>query len=277
MEAASVISFFVFGLIVGSFLNVLVMRLGTGMPLFGGRSRCFTCGRTLSWYELIPLASFVIQRARCRTCRARISWHYPAVELLTGVVFAATASVMFSVGGVERIPALLFYLAIFSLLIAIVAYDIRHKIIPDALVYTFDGAVFLNLLGGESAGLALSERFVSHAFAGLVFFGVFAALWFFSGGRWMGLGDGKLALGIGLLLGFDGGIAALLVSFWAGALAGLFLLALRWAPRLFPRARRFTMKSEIPFAPFLVFGAMLAFFFSLSFGGIREFLYVIAR
>src|SRR3989344_4445016 len=82
---------FSFGTIIGSFLNVLVLRLGTGEAIGRGRSRCFSCGKTLTWRELIPLVSFITQKGKCRSCGSRISWQYPIVEFITGLVFLLVA------------------------------------------------------------------------------------------------------------------------------------------------------------------------------------------
>src|SRR3989344_5330345 len=83
--------FFVLGLVVGSFLNVIVLRLNTGRSVIRGRSQCFSCGGTLHWYELIPLASFALQSGRCKSCGAHISWQYPTVEFATAILFVLTA------------------------------------------------------------------------------------------------------------------------------------------------------------------------------------------
>ncbi len=87
MDISFGIFFFILGIVVGSFLNVIVLRFRSGLKATQGRSICFSCGKTLQWYELIPVASFLFQGARCRGCNSRISWQYPLVELLTGAIF----------------------------------------------------------------------------------------------------------------------------------------------------------------------------------------------
>ena len=87
---------FILGLIIGSFLNVVIMRLNTGESMIKDGSRCFSCGKNLKWYELVPVFSFIAQRGRCRECGSRISWQYPIVELITGVVFTLTALKIFN-------------------------------------------------------------------------------------------------------------------------------------------------------------------------------------
>lgn len=241
--------FFLLGLIIGSFLNVVIYRYNTGRTL-SGRSGCFSCGKKLSWFELLPVLSFAFQGGRCRGCRSRISWQYPLVELSTGLLFAF----VFSRVGFD--PFLLpLYLIVSCFLVIITAYDVRHKIIPDGFVFAFiflgfikviiSGDILWGLLGGIFTALPL-------------FF-----LWAVSRGRWLGFGDVKLALGIGLFLGWELGLSALTLSFWIGAVIGLFLIA--WGKsQLWRRRKSYTMKSELPFAPFLILSFWLVFLFSIN-------------
>src|ERR1035437_10118568 len=130
------IIFFVFGLIIGSFLNVVILRLNTQKSL-GGRSGCMSCLNKLSWYELIPVFSFLGLRGRCKNCKAKISIQYPIVELITGFIFAALFLKFQNVFFFNTVPVFsftyAFYAVAFSLLLVIAVYDIRHKIIPNKL------------------------------------------------------------------------------------------------------------------------------------------------
>lgn len=228
---------FVFGTIIGSFLNVAALRWNSGRSL-GGRSACASCGKQLTWKELIPLVSFLWQRGRCVDCRARISRQYPLVELWTGVVFATVPFVI--------VPVFCFYTVI-------LIYDLRHKIIPDALSYTAAALALLVALSGLSPhrSFLLLDWLAGPLLA--VFIG---GLWLVTRGRAIGLGDAKLALSIGFLLGAAMGFSALIVAFWIGALWGLGAM-------YFSR-KGLTMKSELPFAPFLIGGAWLAIIFHLD-------------
>lgn len=232
---------FIFGAIIGSFLNVVILRLGTGAG-FGGRSYCFSCRADLKWYELIPILSFFFQRGHCRTCYGRISWQYPVVEMLTGLIFVLVYSLLST-----NYLLVLYYWLVFSLLIVISVYDFRHKIIPNKLVYVF---IIFSLF--------------SPAFEifGAVLFLPFFLLWLASKGRAMGLGDAKLALGIGLLLGLSQGVVALLISFWIGAIFGIILLIAKKGAGL---------KTKIPFGPFLALAAFLVFIFKIDFNAIIQF------
>ena len=260
---SAVFSFFL-GIIVGSFLNVVIYRYHTGETV-SGRSRCLNCGETLNWRELLPVVSYLWQRGHCRFCRSSISLQYPLVELGTGTLFFLTTVKLFSPFLMPVINLILVWF-IMSLLVIITAYDLRHKIIPDLIVYSF---IFF------SAGYTLvhnHNQFYSHFLASLMFFLVFAGLWFGSGGRWMGFGDAKLVLGIGFFLGPWRGLTALMLGFWLGAAIGLILVALakltartkQGKKSLLSRSPYFTIKSEIPFAPFLVAGTLLTYFLNLN-------------
>ncbi len=239
----TVVILFVLGAIIGSFLNVWALRLNSGLTL-GGRSSCPSCGHRLSAWELVPVVSYLVLLGRCRVCRSQIPLQYPAVEILTGLVFAT-------------VPYLL--LPVFCLYIVITIYDWRHKIIPDSLVYP---AVALSL------GINLFN--LSHSFnllnllAGPLLFFFFAILWVLSRGRAIGFGDAKLSLSIGLLLGAAGGFSAVILSFWIGAGAGLLLMLMSRLNPLSTLGKKITIKSEIPFAPFMVLGAWLASVFPLD-------------
>ncbi|MBI2175525.1 MAG: prepilin peptidase [Parcubacteria group bacterium] len=255
---------FIFGVVIGSFLNVLVIRLGTGESVVSGGSRCLSCKRRLHWPELIPLVSFFIFRGHCGHCGSRISWQYPAVEFATGLVFLfiwlrIQQNFQFSIFNFQTIISFLFVAAMASLLIAISIYDIRHQIIPNQLAYPFIVLALFSVVwrlknwsafgGGKLAGENLA--------VGIGLFAFFALLWFVSRGRWMGFGDAKLALGIGWWLGWPLGITAFLFSFWTGAVVGVFLLIFSVPRRL---KGKYSLASRLPFGPFLAAGALAAFF-----------------
>ena len=232
---------FIFGAVVGSFLNVVVLRLNTGESIIKSGSRCFSCGKKLRWFELIPALSFIIQRGRCRSCRSKISWQYPIVEMLTGLAFVLT----YQHFGFNL--AFGFWILIFSLLIAISIYDFRHQIIPNQLVYPFIALSFFSPLF-QVSGFRIQ---VSGLLAGIILFSFFALLWLVSRGRWMGFGDAKLALGIGWLLGMHKGILALALSFWIGAIVSIYLMLFLGK----------SSKSRIAFGPFLALATFISFLF----------------
>ncbi|TSC61274.1 MAG: leader peptidase (prepilin peptidase) / N-methyltransferase [Parcubacteria group bacterium Gr01-1014_107] len=279
---------FLLGLCVGSFLNVVAFRYGSGKRIVFSRSKCMECGKTLSWFELVPLLSFLIQGGRCRNCGSKLSWQYPLVELLTGFTFVLVLSKTQLLSNITlenflaSLLQTLFFLVIFSILLVIAVYDFRHKIIPDGLVFLFIGLSFAKALFGYFLGSeTLAEVITSGLFIAFPFF----ALWFISRGRWMGFGDVKLALGMGFLLGLARGLYAVLWSFWLGGLVSIILLlaqsifsgkALLFTSlgqraesgsetSLFSEPRRFTMKSEVPFGPFMILGTAISFFLNWDF------------
>jgi len=251
---------FLLGTIIGSFLNVVIFRFNSGRKISKGRSICMTCSRSLRWYELIPVFSFLIQSGRCRRCASRISHQYPLVELFTGLVFTLIALKFLPILFVSYwsfIFLVVFFVFIFSLLIVISVYDLRHKIIPDKLVFIFIITTILSLFINHSGlGSVFHLPTPLALMAGPIFSIPFVLLWYFSKGRLMGLGDGKLILGIGWLLGLSEGIFALIISFWVGTIVSLLLIVIS--------RKKINMKTEIPFAPFLIISTLVTFLFSLD-------------
>ena len=251
--------FFVLGLIIGSFLNVVIIRLNTQRS-FGGRSICMSCQKQLRWYELIPLFSFLFLFGRCKGCKSKISAQYPLVEFATASVFAA---LFLKFQDIFFLNTLIFslmyayYAAAFSLLLVVVVYDMKHKIIPDALSLVFGILAFVGLFLFDVSGNGLFYPHMPSIWEFLSGFWVatiFALFWLVSSGTWMGLGDAKLAVGLGWLLGTFRLLSGAALAFWIGAIVGIILI-------LFTKNHK--MKSEIPFAPYLVLGALLAFLFEL--------------
>ncbi len=263
MDASIIFYIFtaVFGLVIGSFLNVIIYRFHSGFGMHG-RSKCLSCSKYLKAYMLIPLFSFLLQRGRCAYCRTKLSWQYPLVELGTSLLFLASAYV----NHVTDVPfsphvfsIFILHCAIWSILMLVMVYDVRHKIIPDRLSLIFALLAGLTLfLKSHWSMIPLpyipvlnSVPSWIHLVAAPVLAVPLALLWLFSGGRAMGLGDAKLAWGMGWFLGFSKGITAVMFAFWTAFIPSVILL-------LLPK-KHFTMKSEIPFAPFLILGTLIAY------------------
>ena len=242
---------FLLGAIIGSFLNVLILRYNTGRSL-GGRSGCLSCGKKLRWSELIPIVSFLWQKGKCVGCRSRVSWQYPIVESSTGFLFAL---IFWSLA--PTISLIIFYWLVAGASGFIIAYDWKHQIIPDRANYFLFGLAVLRVL-------FFGPSLIESVLTGLAFFLIFWALWYFSDGRWLGFGDAKLVLSLGLLLGASAGVTALCLAFWLGAIIGLTLIAFGRVSKLLKLFKRYTMKSEVPFAPFLLLGAWLTILFQLN-------------
>lgn len=213
----------VFGLATGSFLNVLIDRLPRGKNVITGRSICDHCGRTLRWFELIPLLSFFLQGGKCRRCHAKLSWQYPIVELATGVAFALGASPL-----------------LFSSLLVIFVADLKYQIIPDSMI-------LVGVIGVIGEFGVVRENVVAGAGAAAFFL----LLWIITRGKGMGLGDVKLAFLMGLMLGFPKIVVAAYLAFLTGAVVGVILILLG----------RKRLKSKIAFGPFLVVGTVIAYIF----------------
>lgn len=261
MQTILILFLFFLGAIFGSFFGVILDRYNTGKGI-GGRSICFTCKKKLHAHELVPIFSYIGLGGRCRGCKTKISVEYLFLEIASGLVFVATAFIVFPyygyVGPVHFFAMMAYYLSIFSIFLIIAFYDLRHTIIPDRMVYTAAAIAFFGLF--LFPGVTLWS-----ILAGPILASPFALIWFFSKGKYMGLGDAKLALPIGWMLGLSTGMAALLFAFWIGAVISIILLAFK--------GKKYHMKTEIPFAPYMVIGTFIAFALSLSIDKIMLWLY----
>ncbi|HLU13433.1 MAG TPA: A24 family peptidase [Arenimonas sp.] len=247
---------FLFGLLAGSFLNVVILRLPRRLewdwrrqaremlelpeqydPAPPGivveRSACPKCGHKLAPWENIPLLSFLILRGRCRGCGTAISWQYPFVELLTGVLFAACV-LRFGAN-----PEALAAMAFTGLLIALAGIDLRTTLLPDALTYIL---LWLGLLLSMMTMFVGPVQAIQGAAVG--YLSLWSVYWLFkllTGKEGMGHGDFKLLAALGAWCGLAGILPIVLISAVAGAVIGGAWLALRGRERATP----------IPYGPFL--------------------------
>jgi len=250
---------FIFGIVFGSFLNVVILRYDGDHFLFdtkmiGGRSHCMHCGETLRWFELVPILSFLIQRGRCRRCDATLSVQYPVVELVSGLIFIF---VPLTLGGgtafisalAATVPLLLItslWVAVFEALLVMAVIDIRLGIIPDEInIFLGVVGIFLAIFSGGQGSAAMSA-IIGAAAAG-IFFAVLIAVTY---GKGMGMGDLKLAIPLGLLFGWPGIVLVAIFAFVLGAIVGVAAIV---------RGEN-TMKGTLPFGPFLALGATAVFF-----------------
>lgn len=250
----------IFGAIIGSFLNVVVIRYGTGRTV-GGRSMCMSCGHTLSYKELVPIFSYIFLRGRCAHCGSRISPKYVLVEILTSAVFVVLLCFVSSLPLTLSDAATVFALhAVFwSIMIAIAVYDLRHTIIPDGLLVLSLIVTIITLVlgyGFHVGELALAPFGYENLLAGVFCALPFAFLWLISKGTWMGFGDAKLVFVLSTLLGLHISIAYIIMAFWAGAVIGIFLMILS--------GKKFGARTEVPFAPFLIASAFIVMVLSIN-------------
>jgi leader peptidase (prepilin peptidase)/N-methyltransferase len=276
----SLIYFFVFilGTIVGSFVNVVALRFNTGLSFSKGRSKCFSCNKELQWYELIPMLSFFFLRGKCLNCKSKISWQYPIIEILSGFTFVGLLIRQmnlwplyggFKLGLLYSILLFVYYAFVFSLLLVIALYDMRHKIIPNSLVYIFIVMGFLKVLSFLFIkGFVLAPSDWLDLFTPFILFGFFGFLWLISGGKWIGFGDAKLVLGVGALTGFVFGIGSIVLAFWLGALWSIALLIYS----KFRNGPKIGLKTEIPFAPFIILATIIVFILHADILGLNNLL-----
>jgi len=241
---------FIFGLFIGSFLNVLADRLPRGETVVKGRSHCEKCKETLQWYDLIPLASFIFLKGGCRYCHTRLSFIYPIVEITTGALFVITTifvlnNFKFSISNFQFLISLIYYLFIVSSLIVIFFADLKYEIIPDKIILPAIVVSALYLMSNTQ--YAILPYLLSALGASLFFL----LLFLITKGKGMGLGDVKFAFLMGLILGFPNIVISLYVAFLTGAIIGVALIL--WK-------RRKMSGATIPFGPFLVLGTLTALF-----------------
>lgn len=262
-----------FGLLVGSFLNVLILRGDSGNKRHK-RSICLSCGGELKNRDLFPVISFLILKGRCRHCKCLISWQYPIVELLSACLFLVSFFYVFknifTYSSVEfAILDWILLTVISSVSIVIVIYDLQHKIILDKFALILFVTAFLRVvliyfftLNNQSLLLEISAGIL----APLPFF----ILWLISKGEWIGLGDAKVMAGLGLLTGWHYFVSSIILAFWLGTLFILSLFLLKIVSTKISVLRFkglfsvLKMKAEIPFAPFLVISALITLFFEFN-------------
>ena len=237
MDVAVAVFAFAPALALGSFLNVVAARLPERRSLVGPRSQCMSCGSEIAWYDNIPLVSYAVLRGRCRSCRARIGLRYPAVELATALLVAASF-LRFGLSGHAFVAA---YFC--AALVVLSAIDVERWILPDAIVLPS----WVLVLGTQ---IALDPGRWVECVAASLGASLFLFLALVAYPKGMGMGDVKLALLLGAALG-----AAVTVGLMVGMLA-----ALAYSTVLFARHGLKARKMAIPFGPFLAFGAIVALF-----------------
>jgi leader peptidase (prepilin peptidase)/N-methyltransferase len=235
------------GLALGSFLNVVITRVPQGEPLCCGRSRCPHCRQPLSWYDNIPLLSYVWLRGRCRACGTTIPWRYPLVELAGGFMVLALW---------HAFPDNLLLLAYgpFSLaLVALTAIDLEHRLLPD--VITLPGILLGLLLSLVLPHLSFLQSLAGALVGGGLFFTIARLYEKLAGRRGLGGGDVKLLAMIGAFLGIEALPLVIVISAGLGALAGLILILAQS-----PSHRRHWRTLSLPYGPFLAAGAWCCLF-----------------
>ena len=242
MEEALIFTVIAFGLIVGSFLNVVIHRLPLGESIVFPPSRCPACRAAIPPYDNIPLLSYAFLLGRCRACRAVISPRYPLVEAFTAFSFWLAYD---AYGPSLHAAAAAVFL---SLLIALAAIDLKHMILPDEL--TLGGAALFFIYSFFNPRVAQLDAVLSGLGAALFF----ASLYYFylkiRKLEGLGFGDVKMALLLGLFLGLSRLAIAIFLASFSGLLVGLYFIVFR----------KKNLKLALPFGPFLALGSYLSLF-----------------
>lgn len=245
---------FILGLCFGSFLNVLIYRTTHEGSPWKGRSYCPKCKKKIFWYDNIPLLSYILLRGRCRSCGKEISPSYPLVEFLTAIQFVWVGFIIQKnlafLGQFEGFYSffyLVYLIFIFYILLGITIADFKHYLVPDSLV--IPGIVVSALFVLTSYNFIYGD-YKSYFLSGLGAAGFFASLILITRGKGLGWGDVKLGLLMGLFLGWPKILVAVYLAFLTGSLVGVILIL----------AGKKKFGQTIPFAPFLVWGTLLAFF-----------------
>jgi leader peptidase (prepilin peptidase)/N-methyltransferase len=233
---------FIFGACIGSFLNVCIYRIPEGKSIIHPPSACPQCGYRIRFYDNIPIVSYILLRGRCRRCQIHIPIRYPLVELITGL---AALSVFLKYGPT---PAAGIYFLFIAVLLVITFIDIDHQIIPDILSVT--GIPLFFLLGFLVPFITWKDALIGILAGGGLLYAVAFGYQLLTGRDGMGGGDIKLLAMIGAMIGWQGILFTVFVSSLSGTVIGL-LLAL-------PAGR--SMKSRLPFGPFLAAGAIAYLF-----------------
>lgn len=231
--------FLIYGLFIGSFLNVCVYRIPSGISIVSPPSSCGSCGHKLNFFkDMLPVVNYIINKGRCRYCGSRYSAQYPLIELLNGILY-----VLLYLKYGFSINTVLYCLAA-SLLTVISLIDLRHKIIPDGLIISGVSIGIIFIITGNM----VTDRLLGAATGLVLFLGIAAVT------NAMGGGDIKLMAVLGLMFGIGGILFITLFSFVTGAIISLILLTLKIKSR----------KDEIPFGPFISLSALIYMFYGIE-------------
>lgn len=237
------------GLTLGSFVNAFVWRLHKKLDFVNSRSKCIHCDKQLAWYDLVPVISWVYLRGKCRYCKSDISIQYPAVELLTAFLFIVSFT-YWPQSFASTLNTLEFssWLVMLTGLIALAVFDIKWFILPNVLVYPLIALALVTKLSVSYFTEGLQAGVIATGGGIFVGAGLFYLLYAVSNGKWIGGGDVKLGILLGIILGPKSAAVALAIAFILGSLVSLPLLMFKIVSR----------KQKLPFGPFLILGIIIA-------------------
>ncbi len=256
------LTLFLFGVLIGSFLSVVIPRFHDNVPgILKGRSHCENCKKQLKARELIPLLSYLILRGKCSSCDKSISWFYPIVELTTAAFFAVSLPFIKTLGinpiklGVSGLAfdfelfLLVFWLFCLTILIVIFFYDAMYLEIDDRLM--IPAIIIIGVIVALIPDQNIFPNIKSALLGALIPFAFFGIQILISKGKWIGSGDLRIGIIIGLILGAPKVLVALFLSYMLGSLFGILIAC-----------QKGKLKGiKIPFGPFLTLSTFISFFF----------------
>jgi leader peptidase (prepilin peptidase)/N-methyltransferase len=229
------------GLVIGSFLNVVIYRLPIGQSLVTPPSRCRKCGYSLRWFDNIPVLSWLFLRGRCRKCGVSVSWQYPLVELITGVLF------LLVVWLTPMGPLVAARLILVCILIVLFGIDLEHQILPNSI--TLPGIV-IGLLFSLVAPPGIKDALIGTLLGGGILYAIAYAYFLWRREEGMGMGDVKMLAMIGAFLGWKAVLVTIVLASLSGAVIGVGMMSMQ----------KGDMKYALPFGTFLALGALAAMF-----------------
>jgi leader peptidase (prepilin peptidase)/N-methyltransferase len=248
---------FLLGAIVGSFLNATVYRVKNKEDFVKSRSKCINCKHVLSPLDLIPILSYIFLRGKCRYCKEKIHLRYLIFELITGLVFLLYFNFLsfnyFVSNSIFVYINIIFYLLVICVFLYIGLYDFFYYEISDRLVLYSSILVFIYFLVAYYSGYISLNIIINHIFTAIIAAGIFLLIILLTKGEGMGGGDMKLVFLMGIVLGYPVILYVLFFAFVIGAVIGLVLVMIK----------NKTLKSSIPFAPFLSSSLILYIIFSV--------------
>ena len=254
----SLLSFF-YGSALGSFVNVIVTRLNVA-PIVKARSKCLSCGITLSWKDLVPVLSYIYLGGKCKNCKTKYGINNLFIEIIYGLVFVSVYNLILK-GQVSLLNSFIwlsYYTLFFVTLGVITLYDLKHKVIPIKFFYGFLALttiiLFLRFTDDRSWFTLLSPLVVSSPFL---------ILWVMSRGKWLGFGDVLMYVAVGSFFDVYQGLAVFFLSVWIGAITGILLKILE--------SKKYTLKTAIPFVPFITISIIIVLFTDIDILSIAQF------
>lgn len=236
---------FLISVMVGSFLNVVILRFDSKTKFWQGRSKCMTCNHVLEWYDLVPLLSFLSIGAKCRYCRTKLSWQYPLVELGTGILSTLAfyfifpdISSLFDITKLEIIRISILWFLV-SQLVIIFVYDLKYMLIPNISLRLLQLAGLLWLIT-ESIS---EKQLYTGLYSGLILAFLIFLIYFFTKKQGMGFGDIDLILGLGFFLPIGVVGHFFFGSFIVGTFWGIILIIIN---------RKINLKIKMPFGPSII-------------------------